>query len=88
MFHTIAKHREIDSDMGTIKSLDKRDDFNFACVNLLFICSNIPSAFTYGVYIYQLTRYSRAFDDDSLYTPYNRHLSIGCYNSWYVIYCK
>jgi hypothetical protein len=49
MFHTIAIHLEIDSDM--VKNLDKRDDFNFAFVNFLFICSNIPSAFAYGVYI-------------------------------------
>ena len=35
---------------------DKRDHFNFA-----FICSNIPAVPAYGVYIYRLIRYFRAF---------------------------
>ena len=38
---------------------DKRDDFNFPIVNFPFICSNIPAAPAYGVYISQLIRYSR-----------------------------
>jgi hypothetical protein len=40
------------------KLCDKRDDFNFPIVNFPFICSNIPAAFAYGVYISQLKRYS------------------------------
>jgi len=39
---------------------DKTDDFNVPIVNFPFICSNIPAAPTYGVYISQLIRYSRA----------------------------
>ena len=39
---------------------DKRDDFNFPIVNFPLICSNIPAAPAYGVYISQLIRYSRA----------------------------
>ena len=42
------------------KLYDKRDDFNFLIVNFPFICSNIPAAPAYGVYISQLIRYSRA----------------------------
>jgi hypothetical protein len=42
------------------KLSDKRDDFNFPIVNFPFICSNIPTASSYGVYISQLIRYSRA----------------------------
>ena len=42
------------------KLYDKRDDFNFPIVNFPFICSNIPTASSYGVYISQLIRYSRA----------------------------
>ena len=34
--------------------------FNFPIVNFPFICSNIPAAPAYGVYISQLIRYSRA----------------------------
>ena len=56
---------EIDSD-GRLRIplrttlYDKRDDFNFPLVNFPFICSNLPVALTYGVYISQLIRYSRA----------------------------
>jgi hypothetical protein len=39
---------------------DKSDDFNFPIVNLPFICSNIPAAPAYGVYISHLIRYYRA----------------------------
>ena len=54
-------HLEIDSD-GRLRTklYDKRDDFNFPIVNFPFICSNIPAAPAYGVYISQLIRYSRA----------------------------
>jgi hypothetical protein len=37
---------------------DKRDDFNFPIVNFPFICSNIPAAHVYGVYISQLIQQS------------------------------
>ena len=39
---------------------DKRYDFNFPIVIFPFICSNIPTAYTYGVYLSQLMLYSRA----------------------------
>ena len=53
-------HLEIDIE-GRLRPehYDKRDDFNFSIVNFLFICSNIPAAPVYGVYIPQLIRYSR-----------------------------
>ena len=52
---------EIDSEgqLGT-KLYDKRDDFNIPVVKFPFICSNIPAALAYGVYISQIIRYSRA----------------------------
>jgi hypothetical protein len=43
------------------KRHDKRDNFNFLIVNFPFICSNIPTASAYGVYISKLTRYSRGY---------------------------
>jgi hypothetical protein len=43
-----------------MKLYDKRDDFNFPIVNFPFICSNIPAAPAYGVYLSQMIRYSRA----------------------------
>ena len=57
----LGLHLEIDSD-GRLRTnvYDKRDDFNFPIVNFPFICSNIPVAPAYGVYISQLIRYSRA----------------------------
>ena len=38
----------------------KRDDFIFPIVNFSFICSTIPAAPAYGIYVSQLIRYSRA----------------------------
>jgi hypothetical protein len=54
-------HLDIDSE-GRLrtKHYDKRDDFNFPIVNFSLVCSNIPAAPAYGVYIYQMIRYSRA----------------------------
>ena len=45
-------HLAIDSE-GWLKTkpYDNRDDYNFPIVNFLFICSNIPAASAYGVYI-------------------------------------
>jgi hypothetical protein len=52
---------EIDSEgQLRMKLYDKRDDFNFPVVNFPFVCSNIPAAPAYGVYISQMIRYSRA----------------------------
>jgi hypothetical protein len=53
-------HLEIDSE-GRLRTklYDKREDFNFARVNFPFICSNIPAAPAYGVYISQMIRYSK-----------------------------
>ena len=51
---------EIDSE-GWLRTnlFDKRDNFNFPIGNFPFICSNIPAAPAYRVYISQLIRYSR-----------------------------
>ena len=43
-----------------LKIFDKSHDFIFPIVNFPFICSNIPAAPVYGVYISQLIRYYRA----------------------------
>ena len=55
-------HLEIDSD-GRLRTklYDKRDYFNFTIVNFPFICSNIPAAPAYGVYISQLIRCYTAY---------------------------
>ena len=56
----IYLHLEIDSErrLGT-KLYDKRDHFNIPIVNFPFICSNIPAAHAYELYISQMIRYSR-----------------------------
>jgi len=55
----IDLHLEIDSENSArTKLYEKRDDFSFPIVNFPFICSNIPAAPAYGVYI--SIRYSRA----------------------------
>jgi hypothetical protein len=46
------------SDRRT-KLYDKRDEFNFPIVNFPFICSKIPAAPAYGVYISQFIPYIR-----------------------------
>ena len=52
---------EIDNE-GRLKTkfYDKREDFSFPIVNFPFLCSNIPTAPAYGVYISQLIRRSQA----------------------------
>jgi hypothetical protein len=52
-------HLEVDSE-GRLRTklYDQRDDFNIPIVNCPFICSNIPAAPAYGVYISQMIRYS------------------------------
>jgi hypothetical protein len=48
-------HLDIDSEGRlSTKLYDKIDNFNFPIVNFPFICSNIPAAPVYGVYISQL----------------------------------
>jgi hypothetical protein len=51
----------IDSNDRLITSLcDKRDDFDFAIVNISFLYSNLPLSPAYGVNISQLIQYARA----------------------------
>ena len=59
--YTYRSHLEI-NNTGRLRTkfYDKRDDFNFPIVNFPFICSNIPTAPAYGVYISHLIRYSRS----------------------------
>ena len=55
-------HHEIDSEHRLITKLygQNKDDFNFPIVNFPLVCSNVPEAPAYEVYISQLIRYSRA----------------------------
>jgi hypothetical protein len=52
----------IDSnDRLTTSLYDKHDDFDFAIVNFLFLCSDIPLSPAYSVYVSQLIRYAGAW---------------------------
>ena len=42
---------------------DKRENFYFNIVNYPYMCSNIPAKPTYGVYVSQLVRISRIYDN-------------------------
>ena len=54
-------HLEIDNEGRLKKELyAKRGDCSFPIVNFSFLCSNIPAAPAYRVYISQLIRYARA----------------------------
>jgi hypothetical protein len=50
--HTLTLYLEIDNEgLLRTKLYDKRDYFNFPIVNFPFICSNIPAAPLYEVFV-------------------------------------
>jgi hypothetical protein len=58
----------VSNDRLTTSQYDKRDDFDFAIVNVPFLCRNVPLSPAYGVYVSQLIRSTRAcfaYDDFS-----------------------
>jgi hypothetical protein len=61
-----------DSGQLSTNIFDKRDNFNFKIINFPNMCSNIPAAPAYGVYISQLVRYARASNNYSDFLK--RHL--------------
>jgi hypothetical protein len=67
------------------KLYDKRDDFNFSIVNFPFICSNIPAAPAYGVYISQLIRYSRACGFYQDFLDIGLLLTMKLLNQWFLL---
>ena len=54
---------------------DKRDNFNFNIVNYPYMCSNIPTKPTYGVYISLLIRISRICDKFDSFVKRHRLLT-------------
>ena len=53
-------HLSISNDIVSTKINDKRDDFDFKNVNFPFLHGDVPCSTSYGVYISQLIRFSRA----------------------------
>jgi hypothetical protein len=62
------------SNLTTVKSYDKRDDFNFKIINFPNMCSNIPASPAYGAYISQLIQYARASSNYSDFLKRHLHL--------------
>ena len=46
-------------DVVRCKLYDKRDEFSFRIVNFPFLCGNVPTSQSYGVFTSQLVRYAR-----------------------------
>ena len=53
-------HLSISNDIASTKIYDKRDDFEFEIVNILFLDGDVPCSTSYGVYISQLIGFARA----------------------------
>ena len=51
----------IHNDIVSLKIYDKRDDFNLDIVNFPFLDGDVPQRPSYGVYISQLIRFTRAY---------------------------
>ena len=69
---------------------DKRDSFDFEIVNYPYMCSNIPSKPTYGVYVSQLVRLSRICDNFSSFVDRHQILTERLIKQgfWYTQLCR
>ena len=65
----------IHNDIVSTKTYDKRDDFNFDCVNFPFFDGDVPQRPSYGVYIYQLIRFARASSQVTDFNNRNKFLT-------------
>ena len=54
-------HLPISNENVSTKIYDKSDNFDFDFVNLPFLDGDVPRSPSYGVYISQLIRFSRAY---------------------------
>ena len=79
-------HLEIDSEWRLRTILyDKRDVFKFPIVHFQFICSNIPAAPAYGLYISQLITYSRACGSYQYFLDRGLLLTRKLLNQWFLL---
>ena len=74
---------DIHSHLST-RIYDKRDDFDFEIINFPHLSSNIPTSPAYGIYIFQLIRYSRACSSYSDFVKRHQCLSRKLMNQGYV----
>ena len=61
--------------MVSTKIYDKCDDFDFDIVNFSFLGGDIPRSISYGVYISQLIRFSRASSYVADFNTHNKWLT-------------
>ena len=57
------------------KLYDKCDDFDFYIVNFPFLDGDVPRRLSYGMYIYQLTRFARVCGHEEDFNARNRSLT-------------
>ena len=58
----LSLNLSIHNDTISIKIYDKRNDFEFdIIVNFPFLDGDVPRRSSYGVYIFQIIRFARAF---------------------------
>ena len=65
----------IHNDIVSTKIYDKRDDFNFDIVNFPFLDDDVLRRSSYGVYISQLIRFTRASSDVTDFNNRNKFLT-------------
>ena len=56
----LGLHLSISNDIVSTKIYDKRDDFDFEIINFPFLGGGVPGSTSYGGYVSQLIRFTRA----------------------------
>ena len=59
----LDSHLPVANGFLSSKKYDNRDDFAFDIVNFPFLDGDVPRRASYGVYISQLIRFARVFND-------------------------
>ena len=65
----------ISNDIVSTKIYDERDDFDFEIVNFPFLDGDVPRSTSYGVYISQLIRFTRASSHVADFSTRNKLLT-------------
>ena len=68
-------HLSISNEIVSTKIYDKRDDFDFENVNFPFLDGDVPRSTSYGVYISQLMRFTRASSHVADFITHNKLLT-------------
>ena len=68
-------HLSISNDIVSTKIYDKREDFDLGIVHFLFLDGDVPRSTSYGVYISQLIRFTRASSYVADFNTFNKLLT-------------